>query len=225
MEMADLRTVLWGEAGDLGARDRLRKQVPPSVAESSGVTIEHDAAAAAVAVRTEPYCQHDWVHTDINFPVQDGSVRGPFDGQRCTACSAIQYGGSVFMLDGSPEAKSCTGGRPFAWSAFGAPYRDTTCIDGMCGDLDRDGSAAAGITCPFCDPAGFFEYQFGGNYVEPTCATCLRRGIDPAAITFHDGEALTWSVMCPTCCSDQPALMRDYEPGLSGGEQAELASL
>jgi hypothetical protein len=107
----------------------------------------------------------------------------------------------------------------FQWSAFGATYEDTICVDGNLGDLDDDGRTSAGIPCPFCNPGAYFEYQWGGGYVHPTCATCKMRLPEKAGtVTFHDGVALTWTGDCPTCGPDQPVLMRDYEAEDAGDD-------
>ena len=205
-EVADLRTVLWGGAGVDCARDRLRTLAP---------------AIEDVDADTAP-CQHSWTNTDLSFTMADGEVRGPFDGQQCTTCPAVSYGGTVLDPE-VPQPKSCNGGRPFDWSAFGARYPDTTCIGGICADLDLDHSTNAGIPCPFCNPARFFEHQSEGTSVEPTCGTCRRRGLDPAALTFHDGRPLRYSVFCPTCASDQPAEMRDYPSADAAEDMANIA--
>lgn len=97
---------------------------------------------------------------------------------------------------------------PFQWSAFGATYPDTACHNGVCYDLDGAGTFA-GIPCPFCDPVGYFSYEFDDD-IEPTCAACLTRHT-PDTIRFHDGPSLTWTLTCTECASTQPALMRAYD--------------
>ncbi|ULD38988.1 hypothetical protein [Rhodococcus qingshengii] len=74
----------------------------------------------------------------------DSVVRGPFDGQQCSACPAVSYGGTVLDPE-SPQPKSCNGGLPLDWSTFGARYPDTTCIGGICADLNLGQSTDAGI--------------------------------------------------------------------------------
>jgi len=98
----------------------------------------------------------------------------------------------------------------FQWSAFGAPYSDTACQDGACLDLD-DLSSTAGIPCPFCAPVPFFDYEWGGTDVEPTCSVCLTR-LPVEAVRFVDATALAWTVECTHCKATQPGLMRDYSP-------------
>lgn len=98
----------------------------------------------------------------------------------------------------------------FEWSAFGAWYPDTSCDNGIC--TDHDGSwTFQGIPCPFCCPAAFWEYQWGGGYVIPTCGNCLAHLPSGTVIKFHDGQSLTWTAQCPGCRSSQPILMREYE--------------
>ena len=105
-------------------------------------------------------------------------------------------------------ATPCPG--QFQWSAFGATYSDTACQDGVCLDLDRL-STDGGVPCPFCRPADYFDYEWGGNDVEPTCSVCLTR-LPVKAVRFIDGPALTWTVACTHCKTTQPGLMCNYEP-------------
>lgn len=93
-----------------------------------------------------------------------------------------------------------------AWSAFGATYEDTACVNGLL--LDLDSLVNSEQACPLCNPVAFFEETWDGG-VEPTCATCLTR-LPADAVQFHDGKDLTWTVECTTCGSTQPGLMRDY---------------
>lgn len=208
-DLADLRNVLWENDGHASSRARLRRLVP--AIDDAIVVPDPALTPVAAALDTDTPCQHTWVHAEVRFTTENGNIRGPFDGEQCTSCPAVRYGGQVFD-PALPEPKSCTGGQPFHWSAFGARYPDTVCVDGQCADLGADYSTAAGIACPFCDPSGFFDYQFGGAYTEPTCGTCGLRGIDPAEVTFHDGPALTCTVFCSRCASEQPAAMREYPP-------------
>ena len=96
------------------------------------------------------------------------------------------------------------------YSVFGATYPDTECTsDGL---VDLDGPTLRDdMCCPLCDPEGFFEYQWGGGYIEPTCSVCLAR-LPVSSVKFIDGQTLTWTVDCPKCEATQPGLMRDYDP-------------
>lgn len=108
------------------------------------------------------------------------------------------------------------------WSAFGADYPDTVCSSAVTWESERDNPGDGvlcdaddefrpkDIPCPFCLPIAFLEYQSGGRGVEPTCRECLTR-LTPEAVTFHDGQALTWTVACPTCGEPKPGLMREYD--------------
>ena len=95
----------------------------------------------------------------------------------------------------------------FEWSAFGAPYMDTYCQEGTL--FDADSETGGDIPCPFCDPAGHWEYEFDGGYVAPTCTNCEQILPDGTALIFHDGRGLTFSADCPIC-GHQRMLYRDY---------------
>ncbi len=95
----------------------------------------------------------------------------------------------------------------FEWSAFGAPYMDTYCHEGML--FDADSETGGEIPCPFCDPTSHWEYEFEGGYVAPTCALCQQILPDGTALRFHDGKGLRCSADCPRC-GHQPMLYRDY---------------
>lgn len=95
------------------------------------------------------------------------------------------------------------------WSAFGADYMDTACVNGWLIDLDHDGVGCADIPCPFCQPPEFTQWRLAGTAVWPTCSCCLVKLPDGTAINYHDGKALTWSAHCPTC-GPRFVLMRDY---------------
>lgn len=103
------------------------------------------------------------------------------------------------------EVEKCPG--HMAWSAFGAPYMDTACssaldwseagytpVAELC-DADDD-FRPRGIPCPFCDPEGFIEYQWGDR---AEYAVHWADGSDAGypEIHFHDGEALWWSATHP----------------------------
>lgn len=117
------------------------------------------------------------------------------------------------------EPEKCPG--RLEWSAFGARYPDTVCSsvlewedgegpdDGYLCDADDD-LRCKDIPCPFCNPASFAEYEFGGGYVIPTCATCEQMLPPLTPIDFHDGRGLKMTATCPTCgrCN---VLARDYE--------------
>jgi hypothetical protein len=99
----------------------------------------------------------------------------------------------------------------FEWSAFGANYPDTECVDGVCADLDADWSTNAGIPCPFCNSSAFFEYQWGGGWIVPTCYECQEKLPSKTPLTFHDGPGLTFSADCPKCQAHATTLMREYD--------------
>lgn len=96
----------------------------------------------------------------------------------------------------------------FEWSAFGAPYMDTYCIEGTL--FDADSETGGDIPCPFCDPAGHWDYEFDGSYVAPTCSKCEDILPNLTPLTFHDGHGLKFSTDCPKC-GHQPMLYRDHE--------------
>ena len=96
----------------------------------------------------------------------------------------------------------------FEWSAFGANYMDTYCVDGML--YDADSETGGDIPCPFCSPAAHWEYEFDGTYVSPTCSKCEKVLPNHTPLTFHDGKGLSFSADCPTC-GRQKMLYRDYE--------------
>ena len=121
--------------------------------------------------------------------------------------------GAVQAIPGMSAERGCG---QLAWSAFGAEYMDTECQNGDL--LDLDSLTFRGTPCPLCQPLNFFEHEWDGTGVEPTCCTCLTR-LTPDLVTFHDGKALTWTVKCPKCTSEQPALMRDYDPEGDGEER------
>lgn len=98
------------------------------------------------------------------------------------------------------------------WSAFGADYMDTACVNGWLVELDYDGDGGVDIACPFCLPAEFTRWRLDGTAVWPTCSCCLVKLPDGTAINYHDGQDLTWSARCPTC-GPRFVLMRDYGDG------------
>lgn len=115
------------------------------------------------------------------------------------------------------EVEACPG--HLTWSAFGASYPDTVCSSaltstdglplpsGVLADADDD-FRLADIPCPFCDPAGFAEYQFGGWCNVPLCGVDEARLPEGTAIHFHDATALWWSAECPDH-GEQRVLVRD----------------
>lgn len=105
----------------------------------------------------------------------------------------------------------------FEWSAFGANYSDTSCDGGLCSDHDGNWTSAE-IPCPFCCPAAFFEYQWGGGWIVPTCAECEEKLPPKTPLTFHDGYALTFSADCPKCQAQTTTLMREYDTHLADVE-------
>ncbi|MFE6966944.1 hypothetical protein ACFVAJ_17670 [Agromyces sp. NPDC057679] len=80
------------------------------------------------------------------------------------------------------------------WSAFGATYPDTYCVDGLL--YDADSNLGGEISCPFCDPVGFTDYQFGGGYVIPLCSHGEHRIPNGTPIHYHDGDNLWWTADC-----------------------------
>lgn len=106
------------------------------------------------------------------------------------------------------------------WSAFGATYMDTVCStvlewqEGtephsptLC-DADDD-LRPKDISCPFCDPFGFTEYQFGDGYTVPLCSEGEHRLPDGIEIHYHERDStLWWSADCPEH-GETPVLMRD----------------
>lgn len=116
------------------------------------------------------------------------------------------------MTTPTPEAieaaaDSCPGGM-FQWSAFGANYMDTYCQGGQL--FDADSNTGGEIPCPFCDPAGFWDYEGGDSETIPTCEKCESKLPDHTPLTFHDGAGLTMTAACPTC-GDQTMLWREYD--------------
>lgn len=107
----------------------------------------------------------------------------------------------------------------FTWSAFGAAYPDTECQDGLLLDLDSDRQPSD--PCPMCQSASFFDQQFGGSYVVPTCARCEHLLPDGAVLQWHErGHALSASAFCPDCDKRTWTVMRDYADEL-GDETPE----
>ena len=109
----------------------------------------------------------------------------------------------------APPVEECPGW--FQWSAFGASYPDTYCVDGVLFDADADGGGAGGdIPCPFLDADGFTEWMIGGMYRQPICSVCQQSIPNDAKIDYHDGHALTWTATCPND-GRVFVLMYDYE--------------
>ena len=97
----------------------------------------------------------------------------------------------------------------FTWSAFGATYPDTECAGGRL--LDLDGPTQTDEPCPACRPSDFYEQQFGGSYVIPTCARCERQLPSETSLRWHElGKSLSASAVCPSCDLRTWVLMRDY---------------
>lgn len=128
---------------------------------------------------------------------------------------------------GVPEIESCPGW--LLWSAFGAWYPDSVCSSVLTWEnpADHPGSGylcdadddlrCKDVPCPFCLPESFTEYEWGGGYVVPTCATCEAMLPPGTPIDYHDGPALTFTATCPTDGRSN-VLMRDYEELLPEAE-------
>lgn len=107
-----------------------------------------------------------------------------------------------------PGKEVCPG--HLTWSAFGAPYPDSVCssvldwseteepapVATLC-DADDD-FRPKDIPCPFCDPSGFIEYQWGSGDEH---IVLWERDETPVAddveIHFHDGKSLWWTATHP----------------------------
>ena len=100
----------------------------------------------------------------------------------------------------------------FTWSAFGAQYPDTVCVDGELEDTDDPGrSGRSADPCPMHRPADFYEHHFGGGYTVPTCARCEEMLPTGTALQWHElGKSISASAECPACGKRTWTLMRDY---------------
>jgi len=109
-----------------------------------------------------------------------------------------------------PAAVSCPVW--FTWSAFGAQYPDTVCVDGELEDADDPGrSGRSTDPCPMHRPADFYEHHFGGAYTVPTCARCEDMLPTGTVLQWHElGKSISASAECPTCGKRTWTLMRDY---------------
>jgi len=97
-----------------------------------------------------------------------------------------------------PADARCPGA--FLWSAFGATYPDTDCIDGVLADADRDHSTLDGIPCPMHQPGAFLEHEYGGTYYQPVCLRCDQGLATGTPIFFHEiGYGLRMSARCGAC--------------------------
>lgn len=108
----------------------------------------------------------------------------------------------------------------FEWSAFGANYSDTYCQDGLL--FDADSNTGGEISCPFCDPIGFADYEFADSETIPTCSKCETKLPNHTPLTFHDGHGLRMTAKCPGC-GEQDMLWRVYDfdtPGFVPWESA-----
>jgi hypothetical protein len=96
----------------------------------------------------------------------------------------------------------------FTWSAFGAWYMDTQCDRGVLLDLD---SLSRELSCPMCDPTGFYEQHYGGGCIVPTCARCEDMLPTGTVLQWHElGNSLSASAECGPCGKRTWTLMRDY---------------
>lgn len=92
----------------------------------------------------------------------------------------------------------------FTWSAFGASYPDTQCIDGFLWDLDKcddDKQLYGGgdIPCPMCNPEMATDYFFGGGYKVPFWKHDNIRLPDGTKITYEEeGRSLKLTAKHPT---------------------------
>ena len=118
----------------------------------------------------------------------------------------------------TPDAREKCPGH-LTWSAFGAPYPDSVCSTvlnwtgvrepaspTLC-DADDD-FRPKDIPCPFCDPAGFTDYQF--SEATPLWATDETPVAQGTEIHYHDGQALTWTATHPDR-GEETVLMREME--------------
>lgn len=96
------------------------------------------------------------------------------------------------------------------WSAFGAGYPDSVCSSVL--DWSEAGYEPAAtlcdadddfrpkdVPCPFCDPDGFIEYQWGVAGGETVILwesdeTAVHPDVE---IHFHDADALWWTATHP----------------------------
>lgn len=107
-----------------------------------------------------------------------------------------------------PGKEECPG--QLVWSAFGARYMDTVCssaldwskaghepVATLC-DADDD-FRPKDVPCPFCDPAGFVGYEWGGPDEHTVLWASDETPVpDSTEIHFHDAEALWWTATHPT---------------------------
>ncbi len=108
-----------------------------------------------------------------------------------------------------PGKEQCPG--VLTWSAFGASYPDTVCSSALdwtdcdyepiailC-DADDD-HRPKDIPCPFCNPDGFIEYQWGTpDEIHIRWATDDTTVTPGTEIHFHDSDdaALWWTATHP----------------------------
>jgi len=101
-------------------------------------------------------------------------------------------------LDHPPADARCPGA--FLWSAFGASYPDTDCVDGVLADADHDHSTLEGIPCPMHQPGAFWKHEYGGTYYQPVCLRCDQGLATGTPILFHEiGYGLRMSARCGAC--------------------------
>lgn len=112
--------------------------------------------------------------------------------------------------------------RQLEWSAFGADYMDTACVEGTLYDLDCDAGGFGEIPCPFCRPADFIDYYVDGTTIAPTCTVCQQPLPSRTAIAYHDGKSLRASATCPTC-GPRLVELREYDERSQWEPQRETA--
>lgn len=119
-----------------------------------------------------------------------------------------------------PGKEECPG--YLQWSAFGARYPDTVCssaldwskagyepIATLC-DADDD-FRPKDVPCPFCDPDGFLDYEWGGAWTVPCWDDDKTRVPDRVSIHFHDGDALRFTATDPSTGTERQVMFRDCE--------------
>ena len=106
----------------------------------------------------------------------------------------------------------------FMWSAFGAYYPDTVCATALKWEEGRHPGAVlcdadndfypSDISCPICDPVGFFEYRFGELYY-PVCMFCgINQCVDNIRFV-EEGDSLRYFVDCEDCGTVRRAIIRE----------------
>lgn len=118
------------------------------------------------------------------------------------------------------EIETCPG--QLQWSAFGARYEDTQCgstwtfdatgepVGPYLQDLDSD-RVQQDIPCPFCDPAGFTGYQWGGADEYVVIWGDGEHAPEGTELHFHNAPDLWWSATHPERGEERVGVRRRFD--------------